>query len=89
MLQNDFTPSEAAKELQRVHGDEGLILVDIWTADDFYHVGEEMEVELTDEEIRFAMYLVEQQKDANIGINWDTIEAAVRDSLKEFRGESR
>lgn len=55
-----------------------LVLRDDWNEDDIRSVAEQMEVELTDGMVEEAMHWVAKAFDATIGINWDSIEAAIQ-----------
>jgi len=51
---------------------------DIWSLDDFRNVADGSDTEeFTDEELLEAMELVVDNFDANYGITWETIEAAL------------
>ena len=51
---------------------------DIWNLDDFRNVADGYDTEtFTDEELIQAMERVADRFDANLGITWDTIEAAL------------
>ena len=51
---------------------------DIWSIDDFRNVADGSDTEeFTDEELLEAMELVVDNFDANYGITWETIEAAL------------
>ena len=51
---------------------------DIWSLDDFRNVADGWDTEeFTDEELLEAMELVVDNFDANYGITWETIEAAL------------
>jgi len=51
---------------------------DTWDLEDFRSVADGYDTEtFTDDELIKAMELVEINFDANLGINWDTIEAAL------------
>ena len=51
---------------------------DIWSLDDFRNVADRSDTEeFTDEELLQAMEMVVDNFDANYGITWETIEAAL------------
>jgi sulfur relay (sulfurtransferase) DsrC/TusE family protein len=54
-----------------------LVLRDDWDEDDIRSVAEQMEIELTDGMVEEVMHWVAKAFDATIGINWDSIEAAI------------
>lgn len=54
-----------------------LILRDDWNEEDIRSVAEQMDIELTDGMVEEAMHWIVKAFDANIGINWDSIEAAI------------
>lgn len=54
-----------------------LVLRDDWNEDDIRSVAEQMDIELTDGMVEEAMHWIVKAFDANIGINWDSIEAAI------------
>lgn len=54
-----------------------LVLRDDWDEDDIRSVAEQMDIELTDGMVEEAMHWIVKAFDANIGINWDSIEAAI------------
>ena len=45
-----------------------------WDISDVMHVAEERGYEVSDEDAHFILGLLVSEHDANIGINWDTIE---------------
>lgn len=53
------------------------VIQDQWDADDIMSVAENMDIELTEDQIREVMELIVQTHDANIGINWDVIGSAI------------
>lgn len=55
-----------------------LILRDDWNEEDIRSVAEQMDIELTDGMVEEAMHWIVKAFDANIGINWDSIEAAIQ-----------
>jgi hypothetical protein len=59
--------------------DKGVPYIeDIWSLDDFRNVADGSDTEeFTDEELLEAMELVVDNFDANYGITWETLEAAL------------
>jgi uncharacterized protein YpuA (DUF1002 family) len=53
------------------------VIQDQWDADDIMSVAENMDIELTEDQIREVMELIVKSHDANIGINWDVIGSAI------------
>jgi hypothetical protein len=54
-----------------------LILRDDWYEEDIRSVAEEMGIELTDGMVEETMHLIAKSFDANIGVNWESIEASI------------
>ncbi len=53
------------------------VIQDQWDADDIMSVAENMDIELTEDQIREVMEVIVKSHDANIGINWDVIGSAI------------
>mgnify|MGYP003345091425 FL=1 len=53
------------------------VIQDQWDASDIESVAENMEVELTEDQILEVMEIIARRHDANIGINWDVIGSAI------------
>ena len=53
------------------------VIQDQWDASDIESVAEDMEVELTEDQILEVMEIIARRHDANIGINWDVIGSAI------------
>ena len=62
-----------------VTGKGAPYIEDIWSIDDFRNVADAFyeEEEFTDDELLEAMELVADNFDANLGITWETISAAL------------
>jgi hypothetical protein len=60
-----------------IRENEVLILRNDWYEEDIRSVAEEMGIELTDGMVEETMHLIAKAFDANIGINWESIEAAI------------
>lgn len=50
---------------------------DLWLPDDVEEMAEQMDVELTEDEVRDVLYHMEKGKDATIGLTWTTVEANI------------
>ena len=53
------------------------VIRDDWHEQDVRDVAENMDVELTNEQVYKVMQVVVKAFDANEGINWDSIESAI------------
>ena len=53
---------------------DGTIIADIWHDEDVRSRAEDMGVDITEEQIKEVLSCVHRKADANIGINWDTID---------------
>lgn len=53
------------------------VLRDEWHPMDVESVAEDMEVELTDDQVHEVLEILARRHDANIGINWDVIGSAI------------
>jgi uncharacterized protein YpuA (DUF1002 family) len=62
------------------------VIVDKWDDDDIRSVAEDMDIELTDDQVLSVMQLIVKAHDANIGINWDAIGSAI-DTILESKGD--
>ena len=69
--------------MARVTKENGvLVLRDDWYEDDIRSVAEQMDIELTDGMVEEAMHWIVKAFDAEIGINWDSIEAAIEITVR-------
>ena len=53
------------------------VLRDDWHPMDIESVAEDMEIELTEDQVLEVMEIIVRRHDANIGINWDVIGSAI------------
>jgi uncharacterized protein YpuA (DUF1002 family) len=53
------------------------VIVDKWDGDDVQCVAENMDIELTQDQILKVMQLIVKTQDCNYGITWDTIGNAI------------
>ena len=53
---------------------EGNVLASVWTDEDVQGRADEMEIELSKEQIQDVLSLLDSKHDASVGINWDTID---------------
>ena len=53
------------------------VIQDQWDASDIESVAEDMEVELTEDQVLEVMEIIVRRHDANHGINWDVIGSAI------------
>ena len=53
------------------------VLRDEWHPMDVESVADDMEVELTEDQVLEVMEIIVRRHDANIGINWDVIGSAI------------
>ena len=84
-LQNASNPYIKGYTMAHIHTLENgqLIIRDDWGMDDIQSVAEcNFDVVLTGEQIKHVMDLVVEGFDANYGINWDSIDGAIRQVLK-------
>jgi hypothetical protein len=70
----NFSDDQLIQELQ----DRGYIRV-LWHKDDILRVAEENDITLTDDEIHFIMSDIEENHDANYGLDWDVISMKIDD----------
>jgi hypothetical protein len=54
-----------------------------WYAEDINHVAEQLGHKLTPTQTGDVLSLLKHKHDANIGINWDTIEFWIREVVKD------
>jgi hypothetical protein len=54
------------------------VLRDDWHIEDIFMVADEMEEELTEDDAIKVMRLIAEASNAEIGINWDVIEATIQ-----------
>lgn len=70
----NFSDDQLIKELQN----RGYIRV-LWHRDDILKVAEENDIILNEDEIHFIMEDIEENHDANYGLNWDDISMKIDD----------
>jgi uncharacterized protein YpuA (DUF1002 family) len=61
------------------------VIIDRWNADDIQSVAENMDIDLTDDQVLEIMQIIVSSHDANFGINWDVIGSAI-DYILENKG---
>ena len=54
------------------------VLRDDWHIEDIFMVADEMEEELTEDDAIKVMRLIAEASNAEVGINWDVIEATIQ-----------
>lgn len=59
------------------------VLRDDWHIEDIVMVAEELDEDLSREEIEQIMHLMARAHDANIGINWEVIQNAIETFVRE------
>lgn len=67
--------------LNRVDNDQYIQNI-AWQVADIWAKAEDMGVELTDDDVNDVKTLIEENFDASIGVNWDTIEYGIEMVLK-------
>jgi len=60
-----------------INEDNDWVIRDDWHELDVRYVAENMAVELTDEQVYKVMHVIVKAFDANIGVNWASIESAI------------
>lgn len=60
-----------------------LVVRDDWDEDDFLSVADNMDEELTPEQLKRAMQIAADGHDCNDGLNWEFIEACIEQALGE------
>lgn len=78
-----MTIEKLIEHLKKNYGLKDNIAYDIWTEDDVNEQAENMNIELTDDEIVKVLDMVNSSKDANVGINWDVIDSTINDFVIE------
>jgi hypothetical protein len=68
------TVKEAIEHLEKHHDPNEQICQIIWCANDVKMQAEEMDLEISEEEISDVLYEMEHRHDANYGISWETID---------------
>jgi len=68
---------EKINDALQVLRENNFVMV-FWNEDDVRKSAEDLEIELTDDQITNILYNLEAKFDASIGINWDTIEEAIQ-----------
>jgi hypothetical protein len=58
------------------------VIIDRWEIEDIQSVAEDMDCQLTDDQVLEVMQLIVRSHDANYGINWDCIGSAI-DAITE------
>jgi hypothetical protein len=56
----------------------------VWCTEDVLHTAEEMNIELTTDQAREILGLLDRNHDANIGISWDVISSMIDIYLREY-----
>jgi pyruvate-formate lyase-activating enzyme len=72
----DLTDEQEAKLVDYLD----KVYVDIWDIDDVKERLEHNNITATDEECLYVLQTLEGLFDANVGINWDSIDNAIRES---------
>ena len=68
--------SKTNKAIQTLK-DAGYLMDICWQKDDIRHKAEELEMELTAEQVNQVAELLIDGHDANLGLNWDIMEDAI------------
>ena len=57
--------------------DSEPVAYDLWFAGDVLSVAQEMQIELTTDEVHNVLAGMQANRDASIGLNWDTVKAEI------------
>lgn len=77
------TVKDLTKWLQEFYDPDELIAWSIWTGSDVWMLGDEQDIDLTDEEIERVLEWANQKQDASQGINWDVLGFYVDEVIRE------
>lgn len=66
---------------------EEIIAMELWQAGDFEEAANDMDKQLTSKEIIACMNLSEISHNAEIGINWDSIQCNIESIIDDREGE--
>jgi hypothetical protein len=72
------TRAEIAKRILDGHDPNEIVAVSVWDEDDIRYMADEIDEELTKEEIDQALNYLHSSHSASVGITWDSIEYAIR-----------
>lgn len=71
------TLKKHVESLIKEHGENAPVVFDLFLAEDVKTLAEERGVTLNNKEIEDVLSATERNKDASIGLNWDSIGAAM------------
>jgi len=69
------TVKDLMDHLQKNFKSEDVLAVAIWQTDDVMARAKERNMEITKEQAEEIISRIDRRQDANLGINWDTIDA--------------
>ena len=72
------------KKLEKHVDQDTEILIDIWHTNDIIETAKDMEIDLTSKQVKEVMEQLENTHNAEIGINWDTIENAINEVFEGY-----
>jgi hypothetical protein len=68
------TAKEYIERLKSWYKDDDVLALAIWCADDVRSRAEEMEIDITDEQVDDVLSYVDNKQDCSLGITWDTLD---------------
>lgn len=69
--------------------DDTNFIMDLWTEEDILLKANEMDIELTPEQLELVMWRLQKIADQAIGLDWDVVEFWIDDIVKAFSGDER
>jgi hypothetical protein len=63
--------------------EKGYFTQNLWTTDDVIGTGENMDIEISEEQAKEIFDLLGRRHDATIGVNWDMIEAVIEEYFND------
>ena len=77
------TVKEHIEKLKKWYNPDDELAIAIWGAVDVKSRAEDMDIELTDEQVRDVLSCVENKQDATLGITWDTLDYWIEQVAEE------
>jgi len=76
---NNILDKNLTSDCREFLKNEGYFVENLWTTTDIIGTGENMDIEITEEQAKEIMELMGRRHDATIGVNWDFIEAMIEE----------
>jgi len=74
-----LSTSNPVREARELLKDKGYFVDSLWCYEDIIGTGENMDIEITEEQAKEIMELMGRRHDATIGVNWDFIEVIIEE----------